>query len=67
MISTQILDAKGLTIKNISDQSTGKQLEYNLGTPHDVFGSQLEIKLPLDLGKKYVIVEKLNLNAIMQK
>lgn len=54
-VDTVVLDSKDITIKNITDQSTGQQLEYSLGEADDVFGSKLEIKLPLNLGSKSVI------------
>lgn len=50
-----ILDTRGLTIKGITDQSTGQKLTYTLGEAVDSFGSKLEVKLPQTAEKQFVI------------
>ncbi|XP_067683113.1 leukotriene A-4 hydrolase-like isoform X1 [Haliotis asinina] len=54
-VETILLDAKDLTISQVSDKDSGQELTFSLGEPTEIFGSKLEIKLPTGNGKKYTL------------
>lgn len=52
MLFQKVLDCKDITLHKVTDEKTGQDLEFCLGSSVDPYGSKLEITLPSTAEKR---------------